>query len=192
MKTWSKLLIAVSVLLAQGFAQEPKRLSINQAPADAARQQTVATGSAHRTAPMVQPKALPPLSPLPSPAASTPASVPAASPPPSSRPPPLPPVAPAPPPVPPTTAPSRRQAAALRIMRLANVRSAGTWLSRTRRSRARFEKRRAAGFISSVRAPDGRWSTVGAKRAGQFAKVRRRSDTYVFAYTATQGSPAAT
>jgi hypothetical protein len=63
MKTWSKLLIAVPVLLTQGFAQEPKRLSINQAPADAARQQTVATGSAQRTAPMVQPKALPPLSP---------------------------------------------------------------------------------------------------------------------------------
>jgi hypothetical protein len=66
MKLLLKLLIAGLVLLTTGFAQEPTHAVVAQepaAPSAASREQSVATGSPQRPAPMVEPKPLPPLNP---------------------------------------------------------------------------------------------------------------------------------
>jgi hypothetical protein len=63
MKTLLKLLIGGVVLLTQGWAQEPKHAIVSQDPAVQSREQSIASGSPQRPAPVVRPKALPPLSP---------------------------------------------------------------------------------------------------------------------------------
>jgi hypothetical protein len=66
MKPLLKLLIGGVVLLTTAFAQEPTRAVVSQEPvaqSAASREQSIATGSPQRQAPMVQPKALPPLNP---------------------------------------------------------------------------------------------------------------------------------
>ena len=67
MKTLLKLLMSLMVLLLTlGFAQEPKRgVAPHETLAEAgvSRDQTIATGTQPRPAPVVQPKALPELSP---------------------------------------------------------------------------------------------------------------------------------
>jgi hypothetical protein len=64
MKPALKLLIASLVLLTQGFAQEPKKAIVPQdSSVLQSRDQVIATGTAQRPAPVVQPKALPTLSP---------------------------------------------------------------------------------------------------------------------------------
>lgn len=66
MKTLLRLLITALVLMTPGFAQEPKHAVAPQetiAETAVSRDQTIATGSPQRPAPMVQPKALPPLNP---------------------------------------------------------------------------------------------------------------------------------
>jgi hypothetical protein len=62
MKTLLKLLIGGVVLMSQGFAQEPKHAIVPQLPAVHTTEQTIASGSPKRPAPVVEPKALPPLS----------------------------------------------------------------------------------------------------------------------------------
>ena len=66
MKLLLKVLIGGVMLMAAAFAQEPAHAVVAQEPAtqsDASREQSVATGSPQRPAPVVQPKALPPLNP---------------------------------------------------------------------------------------------------------------------------------
>jgi hypothetical protein len=66
MKLLLKVLIGGVMLLTVAFAQEPTHAVVAQepaAPSAASREQSVATGSPQRPAPMVQPKALPPLNP---------------------------------------------------------------------------------------------------------------------------------
>jgi hypothetical protein len=66
MNTMPKVIIANLVLLAAGFAQEPKRAVVPQqtiAETGVSREQIIAAGSEQRPAPTVEPKALPPLNP---------------------------------------------------------------------------------------------------------------------------------
>lgn len=67
MKTFLKLLMTgLVLLLVQAYAQEPKHAVVAQDPATEAslsREQTIATGTPERRAPVVQPKPLPRLSP---------------------------------------------------------------------------------------------------------------------------------
>jgi hypothetical protein len=67
MKTLLRLLMTgLVLLLTQGFAQEPQRAVVAQEPVGASqgsRDQTIATGTSQRPAPVVLPKALPELNP---------------------------------------------------------------------------------------------------------------------------------
>ena len=66
MRLLLKLLIAGVILVATGFAQEPRHALVAQepvAPSRAPTEQFIAMGSPQRPAPLVQPKALPALNP---------------------------------------------------------------------------------------------------------------------------------
>ena len=64
MKSVLQLLTASLILISSGFAQEPKRAIVPQdTTVIQSTEQTIATGSEKRPAPVIQPKALPALSP---------------------------------------------------------------------------------------------------------------------------------